>query len=229
MTRSANSFSLGFMLNKIEINRKRLVPPHPWWGVSSQPLLQVKHFCAQDNSALQSLSRSINCSWQNVPSGMALVSVILCLHMAHLVGKGFLSFKHIHCGCALFGLGWEKLLAVYIPHGCIWCLCWLFPWSSQTNSCHELGLAPRAGGWSTVFTAVFTALYLLGLWFQCSRALPRDFGTSFNVQEFSIPHFQEVLRGKRNFQAVGSALVICNQIFSSSIWKMCSRFQGRKR
>lgn len=67
--------------------------------------------------------------------------------------------------------------------------------------------------------AVFTALCLLGLWFQYSSDLLKDFGPYFNTQECSIPHFHEVLSGKGNFQAVGSALVICKQIFQATSGK----------
>lgn len=60
-----------------------------------------------------------------------------------------------------------------------------------------------------------------GCCFQYSSALLRDFGTSFNIQEFSSPNFQEVSCGKGNFQAVGSALIMCNQIFQAASGK-CS-------
>lgn len=127
------------------------------------------------------------------------------------------------CGCAVCGLSWGELSAgcTCIPQGCTWCLCWFFPWSSKTNLCPELGLACRGDGWSPVLTA----LYLLGLWFQYSNALLKDSGTSFNTQQFSFPHFQEVLSGKGNFQAVGSALVVCNQIFQVTSGKCLVDFR----
>lgn len=76
-------------------------------------------------------------------------SACTCLTM---LGKGCQNFKHSPRGCLVFGLSWEKLLTMcmYTPHRCMWCLCWLFPWSSKTNSCHELGLAYRGDGWSIV-------------------------------------------------------------------------------
>lgn len=221
------------MLNKIEISRKRLGPP--WWGVSPQPVLQVKHSCDQDTSTLKSPLRQATTSllpkealialifWQNGPARMALVSLTPCFTCHTLMEKWSQNFSHIPCGCSVFGLSWGKLLAgcTCIPQGCTWCLCWLFPWNSKANLCHELGLAYRGDGWSTMLTG----LYLLGLWFQYSSALLRDFGTSFNTQEFSIPHFQEALSGKGNFQAVGSALVICNQIFQATSGKRIVDFR----
>lgn len=73
--------------------------------------------------------------------------------------------------------------------------------------------------------AVFAALSLLGLWFQYSSALLRDSGTCFNIQEFGIPHLQEVLCGKGNFQALGSALFIYNQIIQAASGKCIVDFR----
>lgn len=100
---------------------------------------------------------------------------------------------------------------------CAWCLCWLFPRSSKTNSIHEQGLVYTEDVRGIVcLPAAFTAPCLLWLPFQYCAVL-KD--RSFNVQEFGVSQMQEILCTGGKFRAVGSVL------FIHGIWKMYGRFQ----
>lgn len=54
-------------------------------------------------------------------------------------------------------------------------------------------------------------------------ALPND--RSFNVRELGVSRMREILCGRGNFRAVGSALFVCNQIFQAASGKCMVDFR----
>lgn len=159
---------------------------------------------------------------------MALVNLVLCLHMPHHAGERIPELQTQPSW--LFSLWIELGKAPNYVH-------------VHSTSLHVMPLLivslefqnkfmPWAGlsiqrRWMKHSACLH---YLLpfpfwGCGFQYSSALLRDSGTSFSIQESSIPHFQEVLCGKGNFQALGSALFICNQMIQAASGKYIVDFR----
>lgn len=131
----------------------------------------------------------------------------------------------------VFGLSWEKLftMCMHTPHRCIWCLCWLFPWSSKTNSCHELGLAYRGDGWSTMLACSICCPFPSGAMVPGFQCFAERFWHMFYHTGIQHPSFARSLMWQRELPSSRISPVHIQPNYSGSIWKMYSKFQGMKR